>query len=319
MEYLALIGGLFLLLFTGDLLVRGAVALANDLAIPPLLIGLTIVAFGTSAPELLIGIQSALAGLPEIALGNAVGSNIANVLLVLGIPAMIYPICCDQPAIRRNTLFMLLVSVLFIYLSFQGVLTFWMGFSLFLLVILFLIYAWVRARAGNGAVDQLAELEEIEGVPQENWKVAAFIILGLVGLPVGAHITVDAADAIARAWQVPDAVIGLTIVAFGTSLPELATTVMAAVRRHEGLAVGNVIGSNIFNILAVMGVTAMVADIPVPDGFLRFDLWVMLGSSALLLPFVLTRAKIGRVSGAGFTLAYLLYIYALASNAGLLG
>ena len=318
MEYFALIGGLFLLLFTGDLLVRGAVALANEMAIPPLLIGLTIVAFGTSAPELLIGIQSALSGLPEIALGNAVGSNIANVLLVLGIPAMIYPICCNQPAIRRNTLFMLMVSLLFIFLAFQQVLTFWMGFCLFFLVLLFLVYAWYRARAGNGAVDQLAELEEIEGVPQENWKVAAFIILGLIGLPIGANVTVDAADAIARAWQVPDAVIGLTIVAFGTSLPELATTVMAAVRRHEGLAVGNVIGSNIFNILAVMGVTIMVADIPVPDSFLRFDLWVMLGSSALLLPFVLTRSKIGRVTGAGFTLAYLLYIYALAANAGLI-
>ena len=317
MEYFALIGGLFLLLFTGDLLVRGAVALASELAIPPLLIGLTIVAFGTSAPELLIGIQSALSGLPEIALGNAVGSNIANVLLVLGIPAMIYPICCNQPAIRRNTIFMLLVSLLFIYMSFQHVLTFWMGFSLFFLVLLFLVYAWYRARAGNGAVEQLAELEEIEGVPQENWKVAAFIILGLIGLPIGANVTVDAADAIARAWQVPDAVIGLTIVAFGTSLPELATTVMAAVRRHEGLAVGNVSGSNIFNILAVMGVTIMVADIPVPEHFLRFDLWVMLGSSALLLPFVLTRSKIGRVSGAGFTLAYLLYIYALGVNSGL--
>ena len=317
MEYFALIGGLFLLLFTGDLLVRGAVALANELAIPPLLIGLTIVAFGTSAPELLIGIQSALSGLPEIALGNAVGSNIANVLLVLGIPAMIYPICCNQPAIRRNTIFMLLVSLLFIFLAFQQVLTFWMGFCLFFLVLVFLVYAWYRARAGNGAVEQLAELDEIEGVPQENWKVAAFIILGLIGLPIGANVTVDAADAIARAWQVPDAVIGLTIVAFGTSLPELATTVMAAVRRHEGLAVGNVIGSNIFNILAVMGVTIMVADIPVPDHFLRFDLWVMLGSSALLLPFVLTRSKIGRVSGAGFTLAYLLYIYALGANAGL--
>ena len=317
MEYFALIGGLFLLLFTGDLLVRGAVALANDLAIPPLLIGLTIVAFGTSAPELLIGVQSALSGLPEIALGNAVGSNIANVLLVLGIPAMIYPICCNQPAIRRNTIFMLLVSLLFIYMSFQLVLTFWMGFCLFFLVLLFLVYAWYRAREGNGAVEQLAELEEIEGVPQENWKVAAFIILGLIGLPIGASVTVDAADAIARVWQVPDAVIGLTIVAFGTSLPELATTVMAAVRRHEGLAVGNVIGSNIFNLLAVMGVTIMVADIPVPESFLRFDLWVMLGASALLLPFVLTRSKIGRVTGAGFTLAYLLYIYALGANAGL--
>lgn len=319
MEYLALLGGLFLLLFAGDLLVRGAVALANELDIPPLLIGLTIVAFGTSAPELLIGIQSALAGLPDIALGNAVGSNIANVLLVLGIPAMIYPICCNQPAIRRNTLFMILVSLFFVYLAFQGVLTFWMGASLFFLVIVFLGYAWYRAVTTNGAVDQLAELDEIEGVPQENWKVAAFIIIGLIGLPAGAHFTVQAADAIARAWQVPDAVIGLTIVAFGTSLPELATTVMAAIRRHEGLAVGNVIGSNIFNILAVMGVTAMVADIPVPDQFLMFDLWVMVGSSALLLPFVLTRSKIGRVSGAGFTLAYVLYIYALATNTGFFG
>jgi cation:H+ antiporter len=315
MVYLGLTFGIFLLLFAGDLLVRGAVSLASEFKVPPLVIGLTIVAFGTSAPELVVSVESVLAGHSDLAIGNVVGSNIANVLLVLGVPAIIYPIVCNQPSIRRNTLFMLLVTVLFIFLCFQGTLDAFDGAMLFTLLIIFLTYAFVRARNRSDMGGQFDDFDDIGGLPTSHWKVGAFILLGLIGLPLGAHFTIDAAEGIARAWHVSEAVIGLTVVALGTSMPELATTVIAAMRKHSDLAVGNVLGSNIFNILAILGITTMVRPVAVPPAFLEFDLWVLMGSSLLIAPFAVMGGRIGRLAGIGFLIAYALYIITLLDKA----
>ncbi len=312
--YLILAVGLAMLLLSGDALVRGAVALSVRLHIPALVIGLTVVAFGTSAPELVVSIRAALAGSPDIALGNVVGSNIANILLVLGLPAMLAATDCNQPFIRRNALYVTGASILFIILCYLGPLSFFHGLLLFTLLVLFLIEQAKRAEKHKDLKAVLGEeaVEMIDGVawvPHKIWKTLGIIAIGLVGLPIGATLTVNGASEIARQFAVPEAVIGLSIVALGTSLPELATTLPAAIRGHAGLALGNILGSNLFNLLAVMGVTAMITPVPVSDEFFQIHLWVMLAAALILLPFILPRGRITRLPAALFVAAYLVYIY----------
>lgn len=302
--YLAVIAGLVLLLLSGDLLVRGAVGLAVRAGISPLIIGLTVVAFGTSAPELVVSLESALGGAPGIAIGNVVGSNIANILLVLGVPAIIYPICCDQPGLRRNTFMMIASTFAFILLAYRGVFSFTNGIFLVLFLMGFLVYSGWRALQKEDAEG----LEEVEGIPNEKGRMIAYLILGLIGLPLGANVLIDGATEIAETFGVSDAVIGLTVVALGTSLPELATTVVAALRKQADVALGNVIGSNLFNILAIMGITSIVAPVPVPKHFLVFDLWFLLGTALLILPFALRHKPINRRAGIGFVAGYIGYV-----------
>lgn len=320
MMYLSLISGFVILLFCGDLLVRGAVSLALKLGIPSMLIGLTVVAFGTSAPELVVSIRAALTGVSGIAIGNVVGSNIANVLLVLGIPALIYPTLCDQVSVRRNTLFMVSATLIFIFLCLFGQLVFWQGLILFTLVLLFLGYVATHAvstsngSGGSGVsiVEEEFELpDESSGLPKNPIMIALFLAAGVLGLPLGAHFIVDGGTEIARAFGVSDSAIGLSLIAFGTSLPELATTVIAALRRQADIAVGNVLGSNLFNILGVMGITAMVAPIDVPPAFIWFDLWVMLIAALLVVPFAMSKGTITRSAGAFFLIGYVAYLYFL--------
>ncbi len=313
MDLLYAVVGLVALLGAGDALVRGAVALSLRLGVPALIVSLTIIAFGTSAPELLISIKSALEGAPGIAYGNVVGSNIANVLLVLGVPALISTIDgrdCDS---MRNYILMLFASVVFIGLCALGPLHVWHGLVLLAILAFMLGDAYasaVKARAG-GADDELAEeLAELEDADpnMDPWKICVLIAVGLIGLPFGAHLLVDGARGIALAAGVSEAAIGLTLVAVGTSLPELATTVMAAMRRQADVAIGNVIGSNLFNLVAIMGVASFFGPLPVPDGFLTFDLWIMLGVSLLLLPFICRVATMGRWVGFGFLVMFGVYI-----------
>lgn len=316
MSYLALIGGIALLLLCGDLLVRGAVGLAERLGIPAMIIGLTVVAFGTSAPELVVSVEAALADAPGIAIGNVVGSNIANVLVVLGLPALIATTECDQTDIVRNSVYVLVASLLFIVLCFLGPLTVWHGILLLALMVLFLIETGRRAanhRNGSAAkpgcrAEMIEDIDGVTGVPHRLWSIFAFILLGLVGLPVGANYTVEAARHLAVQWGISEAAIGLTVVALGTSLPELATTLVAAMRRHCGLALGNVLGSNLFNILAIMGTASVVAPIAVPERFLQIDLWVMLFATLLVMPFAVGRRTLTRVPAAAFVIAYVGYI-----------
>lgn len=306
--------GLVILLFAGDALVKGAVNLALRAGIPALIVSLTIVAFGTSAPELLISVQAAMAGVPGIAMGNVVGSNTANILLVLGIPALIAVMHTSEHDTRRSYVVMIAASVLFIALAFRGVFD-WIG-ALVLLAALVLalgdMFRQARAHRAAAAAEaaEIDELEDLEGADPDMpwWKIVVFLVLGLIGLPLGADILVDSATVIAQTFGISETVIGLTLVAIGTSMPELATTVMAAIRRQADVALGNVIGSNLFNLLAIIGVAGLVAPIPVDPDLLRFDLWVMLAASVMLVPFVFLRQNIGRVWGVILTLLYVAYL-----------
>lgn len=302
--------GLILLLVAGDALVRGAVNLSLRLGIPALIVSLTIVAFGTSAPELLISIEAAMRGVPGIALGNVVGSNTANVLLVLGIPAMIAVMHTSSIDSRKGFWQMMAATVLFIALAFRGVFDWISAVALLGLLTLVLGQALRDALRHRAAGTPDEELEDPEGADPDmpGWKIALFLIAGLIGLPLGANLLVDSASTIAAMFGVPDEVIGLTLVAVGTSLPELATTVMAALRRQADVAIGNVIGSNLFNLLAIIGVASLIKPIQVAPNFLQFDLWVMLGASLMLLPFVFFKCDLNKIWGIGLTALYLLYV-----------
>ena len=304
--------GLFILLLAGDVLVKGAVNLSLRLGIPALIVSLTIVAFGTSAPELLISIKSILDGVPGLAMGNVVGSNTANVLLVLGVPALISGLHAASDT-RRTYVVMLFGSILFIALAFMGPFTWWHGLILLSLLAYVLVDAARTARAHRKAVNGADETEDLEEADPDMpwWRIGLYLLLGLVGLPLGADLLVDSSIAIATEFGVSETVIGLTLVAIGTSLPELATTVMAAIRRHADVALGNVIGSNMFNLLAIIGISSLVGPIPVEPGLLKFDIWVMLAASLVLAPIVFLRWSMGRVVGIVFTALYVGYIVML--------
>lgn len=312
MEWLLVSLGLVILLLAGDALVRGAVNLSLRVGIPALIVSLTIVAFGTSAPELLISIQAALKNAPGIAMGNVVGSNIANILLVLGIPAIIAPLHTSVCNSRRNYIMMIAATVLFILVACGGFFTFQSGLILLGALALVLMSAFYQARCHRKAEAAAAEMieEDVEGADPNMpwWRIILFLLLGLIGLPLGADLMVDNAEVIARRYGVSDTVIGLTLIALGTSLPELATTVMATLRRQADVALGNVIGSNMFNLLAIIGITSLIHPIRVDPEFFDFDFWVMLGASLLLIPFVFFRRDITRVWGVVLTALYLLYI-----------
>lgn len=335
MMYLSVLGGFVLLMLCGDLLVRGAVALAARFGVPSLVIALTIVAVGTSMPELVISADAALQGSPDIALGNVVGSNIANILLVLGLPALIYPMSCADGSLKRNTMIMLGASVLLIALCLLGPLN--RGEGLLLLVLLGIYIAWsllevqthrleARARAAEAralalevketgkAMEAAVEQVIVRDVPTVtmSWLViAALILVGCAGLPVGAHLVVAGGTAIARAFSVPEATIALSLVAIGTSLPELSTSLMAAWRKEHDIAIGNVIGSNIVNILGILGVSSLIAPLPVAATFLHVDLWVMLLAAFAIVPTVMARGSITWWKGAAFVLAYAIYIVSI--------
>ncbi|AKO95584.1 K+-dependent Na+/Ca+ exchanger related protein-protein [Marinovum algicola DG 898] len=305
--------GLVILVLAGDALVKGAVNLALRVGIPALIVSLTIVAFGTSAPELLIAIEAVLQNAPGIALGNVVGSNTANILLVLGLPAIISGLHTSGCDTRETYVQMLIASVLFIGLAFVGVFVWWSALILLAALGAMLYLASrqaVQHRRDAKAAAAVETVDDLEGAdPSMSWaKIAMFLALGLVGLPLGADLLVENAAVIARRYGVSDTVIGLTLVAVGTSLPELATTVMAALRRQADVALGNVIGSNMFNLLAIIGVAALINPVPVDAQFLTFDLWVMLGASLLIFPFVFLRWDMGRLWGVVLTALYIGYI-----------
>lgn len=301
--------GLLILLLGGDVLVRGAVNLSLRLGVPALIVSLTIVAFGTSAPELLIAIKAVADNAPGIALGNVIGSNTANILLVLGIPAMLATLHTSECNTSKTYLHMLAASMLFIALAFSGEFGKVDGLILITVLALILTHAFREARAHiqAGEPDDLEDIEEADpDLPY--WRIGLYLALGLIGLPLGANILVENASEIARTYGISETAIGLTLVAVGTSLPELATTIMAALRRQADVALGNVIGSNLFNLLGVVGIASLFGPIPVDPAFLTFDLWVMLAASLLLIPFVFLGRDITRAWGAALTALYLIYV-----------
>ena len=300
--------GLVILLLAGDALVKGAVNLSLRLGVPALIVSLTIVAFGTSAPELLISIKAVLDDAPGIALGNVVGSNTANILLVLGIPALLATMHTSECDTRKSFAFMIAASLLFILLAFRGVFD-WIAGLVLLAGLAYVLTDQFREALGHRNACDNGE-EEPEGADPDmpRWQIGVFLVLGLIGLPLGASLLVDNATIIAQAYGVSDTVIGLTLVAVGTSLPELATTVMAALRRQADVALGNVIGSNMFNLLAIIGIASLVGPIGVDPAFLTFDLWVMLAASLLLIPFVYLGRDITRLWGVALSALYGLYL-----------
>lgn len=315
MDFIYAIIGLVLLLVAGDMLVRGAVNLSLRLGVPALIVSLTIVAFGTSAPELLISVSAIAEGVPGLALGNVIGSNTANVLLVLGVPALISTLHVIDNSTRASYLQMIAATLLFILLASRGRFDWMSGVILLIALFSMLAYAVWQAHCHRNASKAVVEEDEedVEGADPSLswWKIVVFLMLGLIGLPLGAEILVEASTNIARAYGVSDTIIGLTLVALGTSLPELATTVMAALRKQADVAFGNVIGSNMFNLLGIIGVSSMVGTLPVDQELMEFDIWVMLGVSVLLGIFVLRRIDITRVWGVVLTALYLLYVLAV--------
>ena len=308
MDWLYTAVGLVILLLAGDSLVKGAVNLSLRLAVPALIVSLTVVAFGTSAPELLIAIQAIFDDVPGLALGNVVGANAANFLLVLGVPALLATMHTSECDTRSSYLQMIAATALFIVMCFIGPFIWITGLILLAALAAMLTPA---ARAANKHRKANADdEEEVEGAdPNLGWpKIALFLALGIIGLPLGAKLLVDGATNIALTFGISETVIGLTLVAIGTSLPELATTVMAALRRQADVALGNVIGSNMFNLLGIMGVASLVGTIPVDPQFLTFDLWIMLLASLMLIPFVFFKMDINRIWGVALSALYVAYL-----------
>lgn len=309
LDVLRLFGGVVYLVLGGDMLVRGALGLARRTSIPPVIIGLTVVALGTSAPELVISVYAALSGFADVALGNVVGSNIANILLVLGAPALIGPIVADAAGLRRQTAFMVGVTLLFIGLAMNGELSSAEGLLLIGLLVAAMVSVYFFRLEVPGAedLDEATQLQRVLGLPHKLSAAVLFVIVGIVLLPVGANLTVEGAVSIAQALSVPEVVIASTIIALGTSLPELSTTVIAAFHKSSDIAIGNVIGSNVLNILLVAGAAAAITPLTVASSLIRTDFWFLLVATALLMAFVMKRWPIGRATGSVMLVGYVTY------------
>ena len=297
--------GLFLLLISGDFLVKGAIQLSNRLGVSALLVSLTVVAFGTSAPELIVAIKATLSGSSGLALGNVVGSNIANILLVLGLPTLIVGLQNDIADTKRSFGLMVVASLLFIVFGMSGSFSWIYGIVLLSLLIFFLLDTF---RQNSEKALNNESLEFQQRISHSWWTIIFFLILGVIGLPIGADLLVTNASALAKGYGVSDAVVGLTLVAIGTSLPELATTFVAVLRKKAEVVLGNLIGSNIFNLLAIIGVTSLISPVPVDPIFIKFDFWIMLGASLLIAPFIFLNIQFNRLSGFLFVTLYISYL-----------
>ena len=304
--------GLAALTLGAELMVRGAARLAISFGISPLVVGLTIVAFGTSAPEMAVSVGGALSGAGDLAIGNVVGSNIVNVLLILGLCALIVPLAVNEQIIRQEVPIMIGASLLFLVLALDGRISRLEGALLFFLVVVYTVFLIRQSRRASKA----AEVEFSDEMPDthsrwdSHWSVQVLlVVVGLGLLVLGAEWLVNAAVAVAHMFGVSDLLIGLTVVAVGTSMPEIATSLVAAVRRQRDIAVGNVVGSNIFNILAVLGFSSMVSGggIAVSEATRNLDLWVMLAVAFACLPVMITGREIARWEGGVFIAYYVVY------------
>lgn len=312
MNFLFLILGVVLLTVGGEALIRGALAASQRLGISPLLSGIVIVGFGTSAPELVVSIDAALNSQPDIAIGNVVGSNIGNILLILGICALITPLAVKPLALRRDAATVITASLLFLVLVLAGGSTLGRVDGVILLIALVTYLVWAywseRYHAAPSAELHKAEAEELTTLPKSVGWIVVAVITGLLLLISGSQVLLMGAVGIAQHFGVSEAVIGLTLVAVGTSLPELSISVIAALRRHTDVAVGNVLGSNIFNLLGILGVSALLQPLPVHARILQFDQWVMLAAALLVLLFLYTGRRISRLEGGILLIGYGLYL-----------
>lgn len=328
---LTLVGGLVLLVLGGELLVRGSVRVAEKLGVSPLLIGLTLVGFGTSTPELVTSIEASLIGSPGIAVGNIVGSNIANILLILGLSAIIFPLSVSGLALKRDGSLVILTAVLMTVAGFTLGLNLWTGVVFVAGLIGYVLFAYRQERSSTtvAAEGHTAAFDRAEAFEQADpdlrprapaagglsWALP--ILMAVAGLAIiifGGRILVDSAVGLARALGLSEAVIGLTIVAVGTSLPEFVTSILAAIRRQTDIAVGNVLGSNIYNVLGIGGVTGLIAPTGFPAEMLQLDLFVMIAASVLLFLFALN-GRISRWEGGLMLAGYVAYVVVLLNGA----
>lgn len=307
MAYLFLILGIALLIAGGEILVKGAVNIAVRARISTLVVGMTIVSFGTSAPELVVSLKAALQGYPDISIGNVLGSNVANLALVLGLTALTSPIRVDRNSIRFDWPMMLLVTILLYLFMLDLELERWEGVLLFVILILFSLFLVFESRRYNQRSRVEDEVDETV-VKGSVWRDAFYIILGSVGLSLGSDWLVDGATEVAKNLGVSDLLISSTIVAFGTSTPELITSITAAVRKETDISIGNLIGSNIFNIAAILGITAITIPVSINQAVLSIDFWWVAGITLLVFPFMLNNRKISRVEGGILFIFYLAFV-----------
>ena len=300
MEYLLLLVGVLLLLIGGDFLVKSAASLAKKLNISPFLIGVTVVSFGTSAPELIVSLKAAFNGSSGIAIGNVIGSNVANLALVLGITVLIRPVVLDSKKLRFAWFAMLVASLMFFGFSLDGMLDRLDGFFLITGLILFLILS-IRKRDDSFADEELEKSLKTNLIP-------LYFILGASGLYYGSELLVDNAIAIAKSFGISEFIIGVSVVALGTSLPELVTSVIAILKGQSSISVGNLIGSNVFNIFAVLGITSAVSPLEADSFLIAIDLPIMLGVTLLTGVFLLISKQLGRIEGLLLITIYILYI-----------
>jgi len=316
MTILFLLLGLVLLVAGGELLVRGAVQLAQKFRISPLLIGLTLVGFGTSAPELVTSLQAAFSGSPGIAVGNVVGSNVANILLILGITALIFPVVVARETFKRDGVVLAIGTLMCLGAVLYGQLNPLLGTVFVASLAGYIYFAFRQERQTNAAADAAAGI--VNDAPKPSARLIGLdlflVIAGLALTILGARFLVSSAIEIARDFNVSETVIGLTIVAVGTSLPELVTSVMAALRKHSDIAFGNIVGSNIYNIFGILGVTAIIKPIDVPPQIASFDIWVMIAATVLLFLTATSRWRIGRIEGGVMLAAYVGYSVWLGLN-----
>ena len=310
MVWFFIVAGLMLLTLGAEMLISGASRLARRLGLSELLIGLTLVGFGTSSPELVASVNAALAGSPGLAIGNVVGSNIANILLILGLSALIAPIAVGARGFRRDALTLAAATLLIIGISMVSEFDRYIGAGLLIALTAYLGWTYFS--------EQKLEQATTEAVAVKQSSVVIEIALagiGLAFLALGAKLLVSGSIGVAVAFGVSETLIGLTIVALGTSAPELVTSVMASIRGKSDLALGNIIGSNIFNLLGILGVTALVQPLSTPDAIIQFDNWVMFAATAALILFGITKNKIERWEGGVLTMSYVAYITYLVMNA----
>ena len=309
MDVILFIVGTAILLTSGDFLVRAAVSISIKLKISPMVVGLTVIAFGTSVPELLVGIQATWNGYGGLAIGNIIGSNIANVFLILGVPALILAIDNSDKELIKNYYFMLAAVSIFVLFLLFGEIGFWQGVLLIVFLILFLVQAILYKTGSKESLGYEAIDTEKESL--DKWRLIVFLVVGFVGLPLGAKILITSATNFAENYGVSEEVIGLTVVAVGTSLPELATAIAAAYRREANLLLGNVIGSNIFNILGIAGIASLIHPLQLTDKIELSSVGTLIVSSIVLAPIIIWYKSITRIIGIIFLLMYAGYMLIL--------
>lgn len=303
--------GLVLLFIGGEILIRGAMASARHLNISPLMCGIVIVGFGTSMPELVVSVNAVNNAQPDVALGNVIGSNIGNALLILGLCALIRPMSLNRAALSKDVMGLILATLLCCILMSFNCFTLWTGVMLLAGLFTYIIWLYTTEKNTEQASGNLhqAEAHEISTKTTSVVAMILLIIVGMVMLIVGANLFIKAAITLAQQWQLSSTVIGLSLVAVGTSLPEITISLMATLRKNNDVAIGNVLGSNIFNILGILGITSIIDTIPVTERVFAFDQWVLVGSVAAIVIWVCVLKKITRLSALAALVSYSLYIW----------